>query len=240
MLGSMANVDFGLPFFPPGAELPPHLPVAAGPAPVPASVPPAPQPATPPLPVSPPPPFLPPPPPFVPPPAAFPAWYPDWMTGSTRSILGHIPKSLAELLLAPYASNRPSRTTGPLMSGPVGGQVVGSALLALPLWIDYSMGNFSLPVQFPPGSVLLWIQMTTYAAWGGGTQNPAVSIGTANGTSDIYGPIAFPAQHVMTLQPMTGTLPFATDANPWKAWLTINGYSNTSGAGFLSLLYARY
>lgn len=168
-----------------------------------------------------------------------PASYPNFMTGLMQSILGGTPTSLAQIRLAPYGSSRPSRTSGPLTSGPMGG-TVGSALLALPLWIDYSMGNFSLPVPFPPGSILLWVQMTTYAAWAGGTQNPTVALGTASGLHDIFGPAAFPAQHVMELAPMTGTLPFATDPNPWQAWLTIAGFANTSGAGFLSLIYGRF
>ena len=155
-------------------------------------------------------------------------------------ILGSTPTSIQQILLAPFGSNRPSRVTGPMMSGPKGGLAVGSALLALPLWVDYSMGSFNLPIQFPPGSILLWIQMTTYAAWGGGAQNTAVSLGTASGRTDIFGPDGFPAQHVMELLPMTGTLPFATDPNPWQCWVGVNGYSNTSGAGFLSLLYASF
>lgn len=178
---------------------------------------------------------------FIPPPPAYPQWYPDWMTGQQHPILNQTPNAINQILLAPYANSRPSRTTGPLMSGPIGmGQVTGSALLALPLWVDYSMGSFSLPVQFPPGCILLWIQMTTYADWAGGAQSPAISIGSTVGTSDIFGPDEFPLQHVMILQPMIGTLPFATDPNPWQAWLTVDGYANTSGAGFLSLIYGRF
>jgi hypothetical protein len=169
----------------------------------------------------------------------YPASYPNWMTALIQNVLGKTPTSVAQILLSPYGSALPSRVTGPLASGPAGG-TVGTALLSIGLSIDYSMGNFSLPVQLPPGSILLWLQATTYQAWSGGTQNPTVSLGTTNGGTQILAAQTFPAKGIMLLAPATGTLPFATDPNPWQFWINLTGFSNTAGAGFVVLIYGRF
>lgn len=130
---------------------------------------------------------------------------------------------------------------GPLVSGPVGGVqgAAGSAVLTLTLQIDWSMGNFSIPLKFPGGSFLQSITAVTYEAGLGAT----VQLGTQQGASDI-GTVTLPAKGaVAPAVPPNAQLPMWDDECPFcpfQAWLTVSGNTGaTAGGAVVLITYAR-
>lgn len=157
---------------------------------------------------------------------------------SNPPLLGYTPTSINQIILS--AGQRATRFPGPLVCGRQSDPYVpGAALLSLPLLVDYTMGSFSLPMQFPRESVLLWAVNMVYASFAGGTQDTSFQLGTGSGRNDILAADGFGAIHTTGIVPVTGTLPFEIDPNPFQAWLTVTGYGNTAGSALLILLFMR-
>lgn len=153
---------------------------------------------------------------------------------------GKTPTDISQIIYA--AGAQATRTAAPIVSAPIGmGQVPGLALLALPIYIDYSMGNFSLPMQFPPQCMLLWAATLVYASFTGsaGPTDTTFQLGTASGRNDILAADGMGPIHTTAIHPVEGTLPFAADPNPGQCWLTVNNQGNTSGSGVITLIYFR-
>jgi hypothetical protein len=132
--------------------------------------------------------------------------------------------------------------TGPVVSGQINmGTVPGLALLALPILVDYSMGDFSLPIQFPPQSMLLWAATMVYNSFTGssGPTDTTFELGTAAGRNDILTADGMGPIHTTAIHPIQGTLPFAIDPNPFQAWLSVAQSGNTAGSGLIVLIFAR-
>lgn len=151
--------------------------------------------------------------------------------------LGKTPTSINQILLSGGA--KATHFTGPVVSGNSAHEVLGSALLAMAISVDYTMGNFSLPIQFPTDSLLLYFVTMPYAAFAGGTGDTQVQLGTASGRNDIATANGFGALHTITINPVQGTLPFSVDPNPFQCWITVNNEGNTAGKGVVLLTYAR-
>jgi len=102
------------------------------------------------------------------------------------------------------------------------------------------MGDFSIPIQFPPASILLWACTIVYNGFSGGSSGDTTfQLGTGAGRNDILAADGFGAIHTTQVHPVTGTLPFAVDPNPFQAWLTVTQGGNNAGNAGLLLLFAR-
>ena len=156
--------------------------------------------------------------------------------GGPPPLLGKVPTSAKQLTFQPTVM--PTRFTGPVLSGGKDEVVVGSAMLQLPLWIDWTMGNFSLPIQFQRGSMLLWIVQMAYAPFNG-SQSTSVALGTNQNGAQIAAADGFDVYHNIKIRQCTGTLPFAIDPNPFQCWITVNNYGATAGSGVVLIGYAR-
>lgn len=157
--------------------------------------------------------------------------------------LGKTPTSIKQMM--PNSSSTTTRAThftGPVVCGPPPGStaVGGAAICTLALQLDYSMGNFSLPVQFPPGALLLWAISIEYAAF---TAAPSISLGRTSGAADILAADALGLTADATqIVPVTGALPFpwetVTGGAPGQAFLNVTGNTaNTAGGAFLLFAY---
>jgi len=160
----------------------------------------------------------------------------NWRFKSQPPLLGRAPASIRDMILAPQ--NPATRFTGPILSGEKGHVAIGSAMLQLPLWVDYTMGNFSLPIQFEPASMLIWIVQMAYADFNG-SQSTSVALGTNQDGVQIAVPDGFLPMHQIGIRQCTGTLPFAIDPNPFECWVTVNNYGATAGSGVVLIGYAR-
>lgn len=174
-----------------------------------------------------------------PPPAVSAAAYPLPMP----PVYGKAPTSMTQIV--PNLGDKASHFTGPVVSGPPGpplgaANVQGAALFAFSFYVDYSMGGFSLPVQFPPNSILLWMITTTYAAFTGGTGGPTVALGSAASGTDILAATTVTATAKgKSTTAITGCLPLPTDPAPGQAFVTVVGNGNTAGGAIISLIYLR-
>jgi hypothetical protein len=150
---------------------------------------------------------------------------------------GKTPTNISQIIYS--AGAQASRTTAPFVSGPIGtGQVPGLALLCLPIYLDYSMGNFNLSMQFPPQCMLLWAATLVYNAFNGGVDT-TFQLGTGSGRNDILVATSMGAIHTTAIHPVTGTLPYPIDPNPGQLWLGVNNSSATAGTGLINLIYMR-
>jgi len=129
---------------------------------------------------------------------------------------------------------------GPLISGPTPGVdgAAGSALLVLSLQIDYTMGDFSIPVPFPGGSFLQSLNAVTYEAG----LTATVTLGAQTGQSTI-GTIALPALNATgaSIQPAR-QLPLwnaVPPEQPFTAWLNVAGSAGTAGGAIILIHYVR-
>src|SRR5579864_7905958 len=104
--------------------------------------------------------------------------------GSLPPLLGKAPTSVAQMQRN-LPGSKGAHFTGPVVSGPAsGGQVSGAGACALMLSLDYTMGNFSIPVAFPPGSFIYsWLSVcfTPFA-----TGPVAFTMGSTSGATDIF------------------------------------------------------
>lgn len=153
--------------------------------------------------------------------------------------LGYTPTNVKQI----FASVGPQAThfSAPVVSGPVPGSqaVPGAALLSLTLRLDYSMGNFTIPIQFPPNVILLWTAIAVQTAFTGGTQETAFVLGTTSGGSDILPVQAIAgAAGSMEIVPISGLLAPPPAANPFTAFLAVSNYGNTAGSALVTIMYA--
>jgi hypothetical protein len=165
-------------------------------------------------------------------------WLPavDWRLGGPPPLLGKAPTAARQLTFKP--SVPVTRFTGPVLSGSKDEVAVGSAMLQLPLWVDWTMGSFSLPIQFQPGTMLIWVVQMAYSPWNG-SQSASIALGTNQNGNQIIVPDGFEDIHLVKIRQVTGTLPFAIDPNPFQAWITLNSYGATAGSGVVLIGYAR-
>ena len=141
---------------------------------------------------------------------------------------------------------------GPVMSGPPVGapypltagqnpQVSGVAPCALTLLLDYSMGNFSIPIAFPPASFIYSWLSVTFAAFAVGPV--AFTMGSTSGATDIFSNGSFGAANGELDQNITGSLPLWTavsPAVPFQGWLNVTGNTGgPAGQGLIVLFYVR-
>jgi len=153
--------------------------------------------------------------------------------------LGKTPTSIAQII--PSLGEKGTHFKGPLLSGGVPGAnlALGSALLSIGLQVDYTMGSFSLPLQFPADCFLLWKTTLVYNAFTGGSADTTVTLGTGSGRNDILAADGMGPLHAVSIKPVTGPLPFTIDPNPGQLWVTVTSNGNTAGLGVVVLIYAR-
>lgn len=130
---------------------------------------------------------------------------------------------------------------GPLVSGPTPGVqgAAGSATLTLTLQIDWSQGDYSIPIQFPGGCFLQSLSAITYETGLGAS----VQLGTQQGGSDI-GTVTLPAKGAVSPPQTPGAqLPVWDDQCPFcpfQAWLTVSGNTGaTQGGAIVLITYVR-
>jgi hypothetical protein len=154
-------------------------------------------------------------------------------------LLGKTPTQIKQILL--NAGSPAAHISGPIISGRPGAVAIpGLALLSVPILVDYTMGNFSLPIQFPEESILLWAASMVYNSFTGGVSGDTTfQLGTANGRNDILAADGMGPIHTTAIHPVTGTLPFAVDPNPFQCWITVNNEGNTAGSGVVILIFMR-
>lgn len=156
-------------------------------------------------------------------------------------LYGKTPTSINQLFPANVGS-KGTHFVGPVISGgpPGSGVTQGSAVLALALQVDYTMGAFSLPLQLPADAIVLWATTLVYTAWSGGTGDTAFTLGRTTGAADILASTTMGALHAVTIKPVTGTAPLPADANPGQIWINVtpNG-TPTAGLGLIVILYMR-
>lgn len=165
----------------------------------------------------------------------------DWRPVGAPPVLGKAPTTAKQIVLAPL--DVVTRFSAPILSGEKGGVVIGSAVLQLPLMVDSTMGDFTLPIQFQPGSIVLWMVKMTYRAFNGtDTGSPrqtAVSLGSSPGGGEIIPQNGFDVLHTLTTQTAAQTLPFAIDPNPFMGYITVKQFGATQGQGVVLIGYAR-
>ena len=183
----------------------------------------------------------PPKPPPLEPPSGIPAGAPPQITlAAIPPLLGKTPTGLSQILVS-NLGERGTRHVGPIVSGgqPGGAAVAGSALCALQLQVDRTMGAFSLPIQFPKDCQLLWTVSLVYTAFTGGTGDSTYALGTTSGAADILAATVMGAAHATALHAVAGTIPYGADANPGQIWFTVAANGNTAGVGIVTLIYTR-
>jgi len=126
---------------------------------------------------------------------------------------------------------------GLMLNDPIGGTPILTTYLAL----DYSQGNFSVPVQFPEDSLIISYAAVTAIPF---TASPTFQLGTLSGASDIVSGGAFPAAgSPVTFTATTGQLPLWDPPGlqqSFQAFLTVNGNtSGTAGLGFILFQFVR-
>jgi len=159
--------------------------------------------------------------------------------GIVPPLLGKTPTSLNQILPSLLGA-KGTHHVGPVISGgtPGSGVAQGSALCALPLQIDYTMGAFSLPIQFPPDCQLLWAISLVYTAFAG-TGDLSYQLGIAPNGATVLAAQVMGAIHTSALHPVTGTIPYGNDPNPGLIYFTAVPNGNTAGLGIVTLIYSR-
>jgi hypothetical protein len=150
-------------------------------------------------------------------------------------LLGAAPTTSTQLRgLVP--GSKASHFTGPVVSGPTPGSpdgIAGAAVLTATFSIDYTMGNFALPIQFPVNSILLWAQSVVIVAYD--LAEPTVELGTAANGADILALTPFAGVRSSEWQAVTLGLP----ANG-VIYLSVAGNTgHASGQALVTLGYAR-
>ena len=162
--------------------------------------------------------------------------------GSLPPFLGQAPTSVAQLQRnIPGAKG--SHFTGPVVSGPAPGkpEVSGVGACALTLLVDYTMGNFSIPVAFPAGSFIYSWLSVCFAPFAVGPV--AFTMGSTSGATDIFSNGSFGAAHGELDQNITGSLPLwdaVLPAVPFQGWLNVTGNTGgPAGQGLIVLFFIR-
>jgi hypothetical protein len=157
-------------------------------------------------------------------------------------LLGKTPTTVQQLLA--NFGGKATHFTGPVVSGgtPGAATVAGSALCALMLRVDYTMGNFTLPILFPADSILLWCTQQAYTAFTGGTLDTTFALGRTSGGAEILAATNMGALHAAAIEPVISSLPLSSDAptfTPFQAYLTVAQSGNTAGQGVIVIIFAR-
>jgi hypothetical protein len=171
--------------------------------------------------------------------------------GSLPPLLGKAPTSVAQMQRN-IPGTKGSHFTGPVVSGPSPGapypftagqnpQVSGTGACALALLLDYTMGNFSIPIAFPQGSFIYSWLSVCFAPFATGPV--AFTMGTTSGATDIVSGGSFGAALGELDQNITGSLPLwnATSPQvPFQGWLNVTGNTGgPAGQGLIVLFFIR-
>ena len=157
---------------------------------------------------------------------------------------GSTPISINQIIWAP--ARFPTTFTASVQSGDRSqGQVVGTGMLALPVIIDYTMGNLSLTIQFPPNTFLYAVSITCLVPFTAATA-PTVQLGRTAGGAQILAATSLSevARSVVNALVM-GSLPFPGDTGvlpAWQASLTVAGNAagaSTAGSNLVAIIYGR-
>jgi hypothetical protein len=156
---------------------------------------------------------------------------------------GSTPTSINQIIWSP--SRVPTTFTSSIQSGDRSqGQVVGTAMMALPFILDYSMGNFNLPIQFPPNSFLYMVSITNLIPFTGAVL-PNVWMGrTATGDEImVVTPLSNVPHAVQNVQ-VESALPVPGETGvlpPWQArfWVSSNVGTSTAGSALIAIIYGR-
>lgn len=151
--------------------------------------------------------------------------------------------TLATHFSGPLVSGGIAQQTGwrPLGQLQVDGPIGGTPILSTSLTVDFSMGNFTVPVQFPSDSLAISFAGVTAVPF---TTSPTFQLGGLPGGSDILtgGTFAAPGSPI-TFQPVTAQLPLWDAAGlqkPFQGFLTINSNTGgTAGLGFILIQFVR-
>jgi hypothetical protein len=166
--------------------------------------------------------------------------------GSLPPLLGLTPTSVAQLQRN-IPGVKGSHFTGPVVSGPApgAGAVSGTGACALTLLLDYTMGNFSIPVAFPPGSFIYSWLSVCFAPFvpAAGPLPVAFTMGTTSGATDIFNNGSFGSALGELDQNITGSLPLWNAVSPqvpFQAWLNVtNNTGGPAGQGLIALFFIR-
>jgi len=168
-------------------------------------------------------------------------------------LLGKAPTSLANIIA--NLGDKGTHHFGPVITG--GGpsftaaatppvtqvtKVAGSALAAFFIQIDYTMGDFTLPLLFPTDSILLWAIPQVYTPFTGSATDTKFQLGRTSGGAEILAATVMGVAHALTISPMLSTLPTYSDApgmTPFQAYLHVAQSGNTAGQGIVAFIFAR-
>jgi hypothetical protein len=123
-----------------------------------------------------------------------------------------------------------------MLTDPIG----GTPILTTYLTLDYSQGNFTVPVQFPEDSLVIGIASATAVAF---TASPTFQLGRTPGASNVAsGGMPAPGAPLSFLA-ASGQLPLwgaAAPEAPFMAYLTVAGNAGgTAGLGFILVQFLR-
>lgn len=146
------------------------------------------------------------------------------------------PQSAADIMFP--GSLQGTLFQGPIISGPTPGVngAVAATRLTLSLQIDWSMGNFNVPILFPGGSFLLSITSVSYETY---ATAPVILLGTQSGQGDIQAVTVTPINVGPTPQPVMVQLPLwnaAAPLVPFTAWLGVSGNTGATAGGVIVLI----
>jgi hypothetical protein len=157
------------------------------------------------------------------------------------------PTSIKQMIWSPPA-RVPNIFTSSFQSGDQSqGQVIGTGIIALPIIIDYTMGNpANLPILFPPNSFLYAVSIQCLVPFTA-VSVPTVTLGRTTGGAEILSAQTMSkVLHSVTNTPVLSSLPFPGDTGlglvPWQALLTVAGNDaglNTAGSNLMVILYGR-
>lgn len=158
--------------------------------------------------------------------------------GSPPKPLRKTPQAVTQIMFPDGTQS--THFQGPVVSGPAPGVqgAAGSARLTLSLQVDGTMGNFSVPIRFPGGSLLESISAVTYATGLAAT----VELGTTQGAADVatvtlpaYGAFEDPVPPGVQMPLWDAALP----EEPFQIWLTVAGNTVSTGGAIILINYIR-
>lgn len=162
--------------------------------------------------------------------------------GSLPPFLGKTPTSVTQLQRN-LPGTKGAHFNGPVVSGPGPGksEVAGVGTCALTLLLDYTMGNFSIPIVFPSGSFIYSWLSVCFAPFATGPV--AFTMGSTTGATDIFSNGSFGAANGELDQNITGSLPLwnvVSPQVPFQGWLNVTGNTGgPGGQGLIVLFYVR-
>lgn len=160
--------------------------------------------------------------------------------GAPPTPLGHVPQGIDEIMFP--GTQQGTLFQGPVVSGPAPGinGACGAARLTLSLQVDFTMGNFQLPIQFPGGSFITALNAITLQA---GLATTFIMIGTEAGQGDIA-TVPLPALGAFEpdIEPSV-QLPLwnaAAPQAPFTAWVSVSANTGqTAGCAIVLIDYVR-